>query len=122
MFKKNSQKNFKSKGPELLQDLADQCAQALTDLLGLEKEKAEQIGREIAERMASHWGGQNIYFPMGLTMHLSQRDQEVYEAFTGDNHGDLARQFGVSVQWVYRILKLKKAEDLAERQNPLFPQ
>lgn len=122
MFHKTGTTTSKSKGPELLVDLADQCARALVDTMGMEKDKADQAGREIAERMAGHWGGQNIYFPMGLTMRLSQRDQEIYDAFTGDNHSDLARQFGVSVQWVYRILKIKKAEDVAARQHSLFPQ
>ena len=59
--------DFKSKGPELLVDLAEQCALALNESAGLDKDRAEQVGREIAERMASHWGGQNIYFPMGLS-------------------------------------------------------
>lgn len=120
MFHKNGTMNSKSKGPELLVDLADQCARALIDTLGLEKEKADQAGREIAERMAGHWGGQNIYFPMGLTMRLSQRDQEIYEAFKGGNHSDLARQFGVSVQWVYRIIDKMKRADIADRQPNLF--
>ena len=56
--------DFKSKGPELLVDLAEQCSVALRETAGLDKDKAEQVGREIADRMASHWGGQNIYFPM----------------------------------------------------------
>ena len=119
---KNGKGEFKSRGPELLQDLADQITQALIELLGLDTEKAEQLGREIAERMAAHWGGQNVYFPMGLTMKLSRRDQQIYDAFKGDNQPDLARQFGVSLQWVYRILKIKKAEDIAARQHSLFAQ
>ncbi|AOE92052.1 Mor transcription activator family protein [Ralstonia pseudosolanacearum] len=59
---------FKSKGPELLVDLAQHAAAALVELAALDSEKAEQLGREIANRMAAHWGGQNIYFPMGLSL------------------------------------------------------
>ena len=116
--------DFKSKGPELLVDLAEQCSLALKESAGLDKDKADQVGREIAERMASHWGGQNIYFPMGLSMKLSKRDQQLYDEYMkGDpSHSDLARKYGVSLQWVYRILKLKKAEDIAARQHNLFAQ
>lgn len=119
---KNGKGDFKSKGPELLIDLADQTAQALIDIEGMDPAKASQLGRELADRMAGHWGGQNVYFPMGLTMKLSKRDQQIYDAFTGDNQPDLARKFGVSLQWVYRILKIQKQQDIAARQHNLFPQ
>ena len=119
---KKGKGDFKSRGPELLQDLSDQVGQALIELMALDKEKAEQLGREIAERMAGHWGGQNIYFPMGLSMKLSKRDQQIYDEFMKGNprHDDLARKYGVSIQWIYRILKIKKAEDIAARQHNLF--
>lgn len=31
----------------------------------MKTDEADQLGREIADRMAAHWGGQNVYFPMG---------------------------------------------------------
>ncbi|ARU23629.1 Mor transcription activator family protein [Ralstonia syzygii] len=111
---------FKSKGPELLVDLAQHAASALVELASLDKDKADQLGREIADRMAAHWGGQNIYFPMGLSLKLSQRDQQIYGEFNGTNHSDLARKHGVSLQWVYKIVKAMRQEDIARRQGALF--
>lgn len=111
---------FKSKGPELLLDLADQCAQALIELLAMDKDQAATVGLEIADRMAGHWGGQNIYFPMGTAYKLSVRDHQIFSEFTGDNHAELSRKFGVSVQWVYKIVKSVKKEELAKRQSQLF--
>ena len=111
---------FKSKGPELLVDLAEQCALALKQILGLDDDKADQVGREIADRMAAHWGGQNIYFPMGLSYKLSQRDRQIYDDFTGNNHSDLARKYGVSLQWIYKIVKTVLKEEMARRQGALF--
>lgn len=112
--------NFRSKGPELLVDLAEQCALALKEIAGLDKDKADQIGREIAERMAAHWGGQNLYFPMGLSYKLSQRDRQIYDDFTGANHSELARKYGISLQWVYKIVKTVRKEEMARQQGALF--
>lgn len=111
---------FRSKGPELLVDLALQCAEALKECLSLAPEAAEQVGREIADRMASHWGGQNIYFPMGLSYRLSQRDRQIYDEFNGHNHSELARKYGVSLQWIYKIIKTVRREDMARRQSDMF--
>ncbi|MHA6913036.1 Mor transcription activator family protein [Ralstonia pseudosolanacearum] len=111
---------FKSKGPELLVDLAQHSAAALVELAALDSEKAEQLGREIANRMAAHWGGQNIYFPMGLSLKLSQRDQQIYDEFNGTNHSDLARKHGVSLQWIYKIVKAVRQEEITRRQGALF--
>ncbi len=113
--------NFKSKGPELLLDLAQHTAAALAELLQIDQELAEHAGKEIANRMAAHWGGQNIYFPMGLTYKLSQRDQQIFDDFNGQNHSDLARKYGVSLQWIYKIVKAVRQEELARRQGALFP-
>ncbi|HJU70346.1 MAG TPA: Mor transcription activator family protein [Paucimonas sp.] len=112
--------DFKSKGPELLIDLAEQCALALKESAGLDKDKADQVGREIAERMASHWGGQNIYFPMGLSYKLSKRDHQIFDDFNGVNHSELARKYGVSLQWIYKVVKAIRQEEIARRQGDMF--
>lgn len=113
-------KEFRSKGPELLVDMAQHVTVCLVELLGVPTEKAEQVAHEIANRMASHWGGQNIYFPMGLSYKLSQRDQQIYDEFNGDNHSDLARKYGVSLQWIYKIIKTVRQEEINSRQGGLF--
>jgi len=112
---------FKTKAPELLADLAAHIAAALVELAGLDQTSAEGVGREVADRMAAHWGGQNVYFPMGLSVKLSQRDQGIYDEFNGTNHSDLARKYGVSLQWIYKIIKAVGRVELARRQRDLFP-
>jgi Mor family transcriptional regulator len=113
--------DFRSKGPELLIDLAEHTAQALIELAAMEREHAEQLGREIAGRMAAHWGGQNLYFPKGQSYKLSQRDRQIYAEFIGDNQSELARKYSVSLQWVYKIIKAVHREEVAKRQGKLFP-
>ena len=111
---------FRSKGPELLVDMAQHVSSALTELLGIASDKAEHVGQEIANRMAAHWGGQNIYFPMGLSYKLSQRDRLIYDEFNGSNHSELARKHGVSLQWIYKIIKTVRQEEIYRRQGGLF--
>lgn len=113
-------KEFRSKGPELLVDMAQHVAGCLVELLEIERDKAEHVAQEIANRMAAHWGGQNIYFPMGLSYKLSQRDQQIYDEFCGDNHSDLARKYGVSLQWIYKIIKTVRQEEMNSRQGSLI--
>lgn len=115
-----SKREFKSKGPELLADLAAHAAAISIELLNLDPDAAEQLGVELAERMAGHWGGQNLYFPMGLSLQLSKRDKQIYAEFDGMNHGDLARKYSVSVQWVYKIVKAARLAEMARRQEDLF--
>lgn len=112
--------DFRSKGPELLVDLAEQCAQVLMEIAGFDDEKAHNVGQEIAQRMAVHWGGQNIYFPMGVSFKLSQRYRQIYGEFNGTNHSELARKFRMSVPWIYKIVKAGRQEDLARRQGDMF--
>lgn len=96
---------LKSKGPELLTDLADHVALTLIQSCRLDQEAARQAAQAVAVHMADHWGGQSIYFPMGLARRISERDSLIRQEFTGNNHGDLARKYGVSLQWIYKIVK-----------------
>lgn len=96
------------KSNELLIDLAQHIASDLKALLKLNAYQAEEIGSHIAKRMSAHWGGQNIYFPMNLSNKISQRDTQIYKEFNGTNHSELARKYGVSLQWIYKIIKSRK--------------
>ncbi|MBS1186710.1 MAG: rdgB [Burkholderiaceae bacterium] len=117
----NERDRCRSKGPELLNDLADKVSVALVELIELDKPLAEHVGLEVANRMATHWGGQLVYFPIGTAMKLSARDVSIWNDFNGNNHSDLARKYGVSLQWIYKIVKTMRAEDTARRQSALFP-
>jgi len=111
---------FRSKGPELLIDLTEHIAAALGELVSMESSKAQHVAKEVADRMAAHWGGQNIYFPMGLSIKLSRRDRQIYDEFNGTNHSDLARKYGASLQWIYKIVKAVRKEEIARIQSDMF--
>ncbi|MCN2537284.1 DNA-binding protein, partial [Escherichia coli] len=59
-------------------------------------------------------------FPMGMVWKVSQRDREIFREFNGRNHHELARKFGVSLQWVYSVVKRVRKEELDRMQGRLF--
>ncbi|MEH5865258.1 Mor transcription activator family protein, partial [Escherichia coli] len=51
---------------------------------------------------------------------VSQRDREIFREFNGRNHHELARKFGVSLQWVYSVVKRVRKEEISRLQGQLF--
>lgn len=105
--------------PELLQDLADQVGLKLVEL-GVDPEKAAEIGFASAEHIREHWGGQPLYLPKGMQYEFSRRDIEIFDKFNGRNHAALAREYNVSVMRIYQIVKAIRAELIRKRQGALF--
>ncbi|MFP1892808.1 Mor transcription activator family protein [Lonsdalea quercina] len=112
--------SFRSKGPELLVELAQHTSNILHEAVDMDTCTADQIGEAVASRMMQVWGGQNVYFPMGMAWRVSQRDQEIFNDFNGKNHHDLARKYGVSLQWIYSVVKRVRKEEQARIQGSLF--
>lgn len=73
---------FRSKGPELLVELAQHTSETVREIIDIEPEIADQIGQATANRMMQVWGGQNVYFPMGMVWKVNQRDREIFRSLT----------------------------------------
>ena len=99
---------FRSKGPELLVELAQHTSDTVREIIDIDPAFADQIGQAVANRMMQVWGGQNVYFPMGMVWKVSQRDREIFRSLTGVTIMNFARKFGVSLQWVYSVVKRVK--------------
>jgi Mor family transcriptional regulator len=74
---------FRSKGPELLVELAQHTSETVREIIDIEPAVADQIGQAVANRMMQVWGGQNVYFPMGMVWKVSQRDRKSSWSLTG---------------------------------------
>lgn len=72
---------------------------------GFEDTKANEAGAGAAEAVRFTFGGNPIYIPSLLKEKVRRRNEELAAAFTGDNHAALARQYGLTVIHVYRILQ-----------------
>lgn len=64
--------------------------------------------------------GKTSIFPMGMVWKISQRDRDIFQKFNGRNQHELARQFGVSLQWIYSVVKRVRKEELDRMQGKLF--
>ena len=116
--KDKAQHKTRSQAPEYLASLITYNTCELVKN-GMSKEDAERIAQDVAKQMCEQWAGQIIYFPYWLRMELSARDRKIYEEFNGHNHSDLCRKHQMSLQSIYRIINLVKAEETARRQPQL---
>ena len=107
--------------PELVTDLQDQVAARLTELK-IDPVNAHAIGVQVAEYITTNWGGQLIYIPKNHSGQLSVRDLEIWDKFNGRNHAQLAKAYNLTVQHVYRVVKIMQERELEKRQNKLFPE
>jgi Mor family transcriptional regulator len=88
--------------------------------VGISDAQAEVLAREMAHEICQPWKKQTVYIPEDLGFDLQERDRKLWQAFTGNNHDELAKQFDLSVQTVYALLKRMSAE-VKKRQEPQFP-
>lgn len=111
--------DFSAKAPELLSDLAKYTEQTALEF-GLCKELAENLGMLAAMKTARNWGGQNLYFPKSQGLFSCEREKQIFNEFDGTNHAQLAKKYGLSLQWIYKIVKRVQKEETAKRQMGLF--
>ncbi|WP_027672067.1 Mor transcription activator family protein [Rheinheimera baltica] len=105
---------------ELLDDVAAHAKQILADH-GIADDVADQCGIALAEFLAEHWGGQLINFPKNFLYKLAQRDMDIYEEFTGNNHAKLALKHGMTTRGIYKLINRAHKRIVAEKQPDLFP-
>lgn len=106
--------------PEILTDLATQATELLMKRAGLERPKAEQLGRDLAEHIRQHWGGQPIYLTKGVRYDARRKHEQIWQEFSGDNYEALAKKFNLSVRHVYDIVDAMREEDVKRRQHDMF--
>lgn len=108
-------------GKALLQDLKTQTEHLLSEI-NVSPELASQVANELMYQISQHWGGQLIYIIKGEKFLADRRDVEIYRAFDGQNHAELAQQYGLSIPYIYRIIKRMTALERQNNQYDLFEQ
>lgn len=104
---------------ELLTDIADQVTMILRDH-NIDAEKAEHIGADVANHLAEHWGGQLITFPKDYLYKIVQRDLDIFQKVTANNMGAVAKEYGLTVNALYRVIRRIRKRAIAERQPDIF--
>ncbi len=112
-----------SKGEHLLECLAGMVAAEAARVLGVGEELAKLLGDEVATKFSADFGGDMTYIPEGRVFKKSRLHRKIYDAFTGDNHAELAKAFRVSVIHVYRVIAREAERERRRRQGTLpgFP-
>jgi len=108
------------KAPEFLFDLAEHLADKLERQGKLPAEQSADLAWDVAEYMATHWGGISVYFPKGTRMHQDRRVRKIWQEFNGKNHEELARKYNYSTQWIYKVVKRMREEEAKLNQHSLF--
>lgn len=105
--------------PELLADLAQHVEHQLCER-GVAAQHAKECGFAAAEHIRKHWAGMQIYIPFGRGRQISERDEEIWRKFNGHNHNELVREYELSLQTIYHILKEVGAAKRAQSQPDMF--
>lgn len=69
-----------------------------------ECDSLDEVAPKALEIFHFLFGGSVIYIPKGTLKHLNARNKLIKAEFTGNNHTELAKKYGLSVQWVYKIV------------------
>ncbi|HTF98639.1 MAG TPA: Mor transcription activator family protein [Cellvibrio sp.] len=104
---------------ELLTDVCDQIAKVLLEF-NIEPAKAEHAGSHVANFLAEHWGGQLITFPKDHLHKITQRDLEIFEKVTAANITEIAKEYGLTVNGIYRVIRRIRTRAISEKQPNLF--
>lgn len=105
--------------PEILRELAELLDRELRDA-GIEAPHAIAVAETVIEQVRERFGGSPIYISKGMTYRQQRRMWAMWDAFRGDNHLQLARQFGMGLSQVYRTLQVVRRLVRTRQQPDLF--
>jgi Mor family transcriptional regulator len=79
------------------------------------QEVALVIGMERTLKLAHYLGGMSFYFPKLDAVIQRKRDERIRLEFTGSNHRELARKYGLSDRWIREIVQTRPNETPAKQ-------
>lgn len=103
----------------LLETLASISSEEAVRVLNVSPELAELLGDEITTRFSMEFGGLQFYIPKGRVFHKYRLHRQIWDAFTGTNHAELAVKFRVSLQHIYATVARERERERRERQQTL---
>lgn len=110
---------IRNKWPKDLAALCDIYDDELTRL-GLDAEMVHRISLTLLMAQANYGGGRMFYIPKGDRLRQAIRNRQIYAAFRGNNHAQLAQQYGLTVQRIYDIVREQGAIEKQRVQPGLF--
>lgn len=87
---------------------------------GFPASTADKISIAIVRQLTFAWEGNTIYITKTPDHEVMRRNQRIFDEFKGNNHDALAEKFGVSIQWVYSIVKDMRDDYIKRHQPDMF--
>ncbi|KZN57636.1 hypothetical protein N473_07100 [Pseudoalteromonas luteoviolacea CPMOR-1] len=104
------------RGDGMLLSIFEVVTRTTSSALG--EDKAAELGRAVIDRVRHTFGGEVVYVCQGRSIDATLQGNKMWAEFTGNNHIELSKKYGCSVQWVYKTVstmtKLKRDENQAD--------
>jgi Mor family transcriptional regulator len=95
--------------PDLLRDLAGEFS-AVFKARGLDAMQADVLAQAAVERLRRLHGGAELYIPNGRHFDARLEHLDLFQRWqAGANPRDLARSYGVTLAWTYRLIAKLRA-------------
>lgn len=88
--------------------------------LGVDEAEAFRLARAATLAIAEFHGGRQWYLPRGDDLATALRDAEIYRRARRGNIQELAREYGLTDQHVWRVVRQQRALHLRKIQGDLF--
>ncbi|VFQ42466.1 Mor transcription activator family protein [Desulfoluna butyratoxydans] len=105
--------------PALLTELVDVLTDHLETREHMDPDQAMTHAQDIVVVLSHHLGGRSIYLPRDDRLKRAIRDAAIYNAFTGDNHRELAARSKLTTAQIYNIIKKQRALRQTKSREPL---
>lgn len=89
--------------PQFLVDMREFIAEKLKERIALHPDEIEEISHEVVELVRENHGGEPVYIPKAAKWLCKKKHDEIWAAFDGKNHRELAKQFDLGLSQIYRI-------------------
>lgn len=111
--------NMELKRHELYEDIRAHVINELANYL-IPDAAADQVAAALINRLSTHWGGSTFSFPKDINYATSKRNIEIWNKFKGNNHRELALEYGISENAIYQITKIMAELFIRKNQPRLF--
>ncbi|MCF2829803.1 MULTISPECIES: Mor transcription activator family protein [unclassified Pseudoalteromonas] len=86
----------------------------------LGEDEAAKLGLDVVDTVRTTFGGEYVYVCKGRKLDAMLKSNQIWAEFRGNNHRELAKKFGCSVQWVYTVIRTKNLILYGDIQGDLF--
>lgn len=119
-MKPELQPDKRSKYTELLIGLMEQIREGFIAELKMNPDDAKKAAEIAIEMIREHAGGGLLYIGKGHLFAVTEKHWRIYNKFSGANHTQLAREFGVTERHIYSIIERCQGEVFEKSQLKLF--